>query len=110
MLQIIHLLLIIPDFSFTESMSNHPTTILYYLSTFRKSPYLDSSIILGHKSDLLRLLPLNDMTQLQTILSDQYFNGNEDIVVDVSGDIVSTISKDNYKSGIEQKALQTVYS
>ena len=92
--------MIIHDFFLTELMSYLPTTILLNLSsTFRKFPYLDSSIIFGHKSDMLRLLPLDDMTKLQTFLSEQYLAGNEDIVVDVSGDIVSTINKDNYKSG-----------
>ena len=99
--------MITPYFSLTDLMSNHLTAILKNLQTFRKFPYLDSSIILGHKSDMLRLLPLDDMTKLQTFLSEQYLVGNEDIVVDVSGDIVSTISKDNYKSGIEERALQT---
>ena len=50
---------------------------------------------------MLRLLTLDDFTQLQNFLSNEYFAGNKDIVVDVGGDIVSTINQENYKSGTE---------
>ena len=65
---------------------------------FRKFPYLDSSIVLGYKSDLLRVLP-QDLANLQTFLSDQFLAGGSDILVDTSGEKISTIGEDNFQLG-----------
>lgn len=61
-----------------------------------KFPYLDSSIVLGYKSDLLRVLP-QDLANLQTFLSDQFLAGGSDILVDTSGEKISTIGEDNFQ-------------
>jgi hypothetical protein len=65
---------------------------------FRKYPYLDCSIILGYKSDLLRILP-QDFSKLQTFLTDKFLAGESDIVVDVAGEKIATIGGENFKLG-----------
>lgn len=71
------------------------SNLSFYLRQF---PYLDSSVIIGYKSDLLRILP-QDLPELQSYLSEKFLAGSNDILVDVTGEKISTIGEKNFKLG-----------
>ena len=58
-------------------------------------------MILGYKSDLLRVLP-QDLSDVQTFLTNKFLAGSQDIVVDTAGEKISTFGEDNFKLGICQ--------